>query len=193
MPWPILRIPRKRQGELGVGTRHHQWLVNGSGCHRGHLHAGCRAIRFNKLFMGNAVQKTLDAEVAGLDRARSALESGTCGKNRRSMFGTGTVVPMTDSDRVCPRARHVRRHVTSEWSRQGRSTSKSPPVRLHAQGRFDADGTLRGSSRHRLSAPWSVNPSRELQKVRTFTCHHVLKGLLTRLNSGPGAFRVVRV
>lgn len=32
---------------------------------------------FKSLFMGNAVQKAMDSEVAGLDRAKSVLESGT--------------------------------------------------------------------------------------------------------------------
>ena len=32
---------------------------------------------FKKLFMGNAVQKSMDAEVAGLDRAKSLLEART--------------------------------------------------------------------------------------------------------------------
>jgi len=30
---------------------------------------------FTRLLMSNAVQKTMDAEVAGLDRAKSVLES----------------------------------------------------------------------------------------------------------------------
>jgi hypothetical protein len=32
---------------------------------------------FKKLFMGNAVQRSMDAEVAGLDRAKSVLEART--------------------------------------------------------------------------------------------------------------------
>jgi uncharacterized membrane protein len=32
---------------------------------------------FKKLFMGNAVQRSMDAEVAGLDRAKSLLEART--------------------------------------------------------------------------------------------------------------------
>ena len=37
---------------------------------------------------------------------------------------------------------------------------------------------------------WSVNPSRELRRFESFTCHHVLRGPLTCGNAGRGPSRV---
>jgi hypothetical protein len=88
-----------------------------------------------KLFMGNAVQKTTDAEVAALTEPGAFWNLAPEGRiaDRRSGQDGGFD---DGSDRVCPRARQVRTSGKLPLNDRGTRApaSKSAPARLHAQG-----------------------------------------------------------
>jgi len=86
---------------------------------------------------------------------------------------------------------------------RARSCARREPARkcpVGTGGRRISVGNTHGSCRVDGHFRWSqpcrprtVNPSRKLRRFESFTCHHVLKRLLTSGNAGEGPFRGFRL